>query len=362
MSHYHIAVIAGDGIGPEVIGEGKRVLKQAALAFGFTLEFEEFPWGCDYYRRTRRMMPQDALDTLDDFDAIYLGAVGRPDVPDHVSLRGLLLPIRQGFDQYINLRPVRLLGAVPCPIGGIDKADVDLIIVRENTEGEYSGVGGRVHRGSAHEIAVQSSIFSRHGVERISRYAFCLAKERKGRITSVTKSNAMQHGMVLWDETVEDIAGEFPEVELRSLLVDAAAARLITHPEEFDVIVASNLFADILSELGAVLQGGSLGLAASANIEPTKKHPSMFEPVHGSAPDISGQGIANPTAAIWSGALMLEFLGEPATAKRVVQALDSVLSQPQLWTRDLGGSCSTPEFGGTVVSALTGANPINEEV
>ncbi|MDB5077128.1 MAG: tartrate dehydrogenase [Chloroflexi bacterium] len=352
MQQYRIAVIAGDGVGQEVIPAGMRVLSAVAVRAGtFMLEFEELPWGSDYYQRTGRMMPEDALQTLRDFDAIYLGAVGRPDVPDHLSLWGLLLPIRQQFSLYINARPVKLFPGVRCPLRDKGPADVDMLCIRENSEGEYAGVGGRVHVGLGHEVALQTDVFTRTGVERVVRYAFEQALLRRKHLTSVTKSNASPHTFVFWDEVVRDVAREYPDVEVRSMLVDAAAAAFITRPESFDVVVASNLFGDILTDIGAVIQG-SMGLAASANLNPGGKFPGLFEPVHGSAPDIAGQGIANPLGAIWAGALLLEHLGEPATGARVMDAMAQVLAREVVRTRDLGGTSRTEEVADAVIAAL----------
>ena len=306
-NRYEIALIPGDGIGNEVVPAGVRVLRAAGeLTGSFTLDTTDFPWGCEFYLRHGRMMDDDGLQQLASFDAIYLGAVGYPTVPDHVSLWGLLLPIRQGFDQYVNLRPIRLLEGISGPLRDKGPADIDFVVVRENTEGEYSGHGGRSHIGRPHEVATQTSVFTRAGVDRVMRYSFELARSRGPKpgkpLISATKSNAQQYTSVLWDEVCAEVARDYPDVEWRSMLVDALAAFMVLHPERMDVVVASNLFGDILTDLGGALQG-SLGVPASANLNPEKRYPSMFEPVHGSAPDIAGRGIANPLATIWAGAM-----------------------------------------------------------
>ena len=315
MSTYRIAVIGGDGVGPEVVREGMGVLDAVAdLDGGFELSFEEFPWGSAYYAETGRMMAEEGLRVLSEFDAIYLGAIGSPDVPDHITLWGLVLLIRQKFDQYVNLRPIRLFPGVVSPLREVVPEDVDMIFVRENSEGEYAGVGGRSQADSDREMALQIDVFTRRGVERIARYAFDLARNRRGKLASITKSNASPYTYVLWDEVIAELSAEYPEVQVSSLLVDAAAAFLITRPKMFDVVVASNLFGDILTDIGGAIQG-SLGLGASANLNADGKYPGMFEPVHGSAPDISGKGIANPLGAVWAGALMLESLSQDDAAK-----------------------------------------------
>lgn len=352
---WQIAVIPGDGIGQEVTPEGLRVLERlAALSRGrIDFRFEHFPWGCQYYLKTGRMMDADGLERLRGFDAIYFGAVGWPGVPDHVSLWGLRLAICQGFDQYANIRPVKLLPGVASPLRAATPQTMDWVVVRENTEGEYAGVGGRAltARGPGRAIAVQSGIFSEQGCERIIRYAFALARTRKRRkVTSVTKSNAQQYAMVLWDEVFARVASEYPDVETEQWLVDAMAARFVLRPETLEVVVASNLFADILSDLGSAL-AGSLGIAASANLNPDRRFPSMFEPVHGSAPDIAGQGSANPIGAIWSAALLLEHLGLPEQAARVEAAIAASTSAGRV-TPDLGGGCSTRAAADAVIDAL----------
>lgn len=349
MASHDIAVIPGDGVGVDVTHATLSVLKAAADQFGFGLTFGEFDWGCDYYLKHGQMMPDDGLAQLAKSEAIFLGAVGWPGtVPDNVSLHGLLLPIRKHFDQFVNMRPHRLLGGASGPL---KKTGFDILCIRENTEGEYSGAGGRVHQGSPDEVAVETSIFTRHGVERIVRFGFEQARQRSGKLASVTKSNAQQYSMVFWDEVTEELAAEYPDVSVTRYHVDAMAARMITHPESLDVIVASNLFGDILSDIGAAIQGG-LGFAASANINPDRQLPSMFEPVHGSAPDIAGQGRANPIAAIWSGAMMLDHLGEKTAAAAIVKALDQVSSDSRYSTPDMGGSASTSQLADAVARTL----------
>jgi tartrate dehydrogenase/decarboxylase / D-malate dehydrogenase len=350
-----IAVIPGDGIGQEVVPEGVRVLDRLAELSGgrFSFAYEEFPWGCQYYQQTGRMIDEAALETLKQFDAIYFGAVGWPGVPDHVSLWGLRLAICQGFDQYVNIRPVQLLPGVESPLRNATRETIDWVVVRENSEGEYAGIGGRNlgGRGRGKEIAIQAGLFTEEGCERVIRYAFNLALTRKRqKVTSVTKSNAQQYGMVLWDEVFRRVSLEFPGVETEQWLVDAMAARFVLRPDTLEVVVASNLFADILSDLGSAL-AGSLGIAASANLDPERRYPSMFEPVHGSAPDIAGKGIANPIAAVWSAALMLDHLGLPGEAAAIMAAIEAVTAAGQL-TPDLGGTCTTREVGDAILAAL----------
>jgi tartrate dehydrogenase/decarboxylase/D-malate dehydrogenase len=356
MRRYQVAVLPGDGIGPSVIAEGLRTLKLLADVRGdFQLETEEFPWGCEYYLRHGTMMPSDALGTLAQFDALYLGAVGYPTVPDHVSLWGMLLPIRQGFDLYVNLRPIRLLPGISGPLRHAGPQDINFVCVRENTEGEYAGVGGRVHRGTQEEVAMQTAVFTRRGVERIIRYAFDLARrEGRRKVTSATKSNAQQYGPVLWDEVFASVAAKYPQIATDKWHIDALAARFVTHPQTLDVVVASNLFGDILTDLGGALQG-SLGLPPSANFHPdsaTRRGPGLFEPVHGSAPDIADKEIANPIAAIWSGQLMLEYLGEGEAAAALMSAIEAVTSVGQVRTPDLGGSATTTQMGDAIRAAL----------
>jgi len=352
MKRYRLAVIPGDGIGWEVIPEGIKTLRAAGRRFGFSLETVEFPWGCSYYLERGEMMPEDGLDVLRGFDAIYLGAIGDPRVPDHVSLWGLLLKIRKAFDLYANVRPIRLLDGIDSPLTGRRSEDVDIMFVRENTEGEYSGLGGRLNPGTPHEVALQTTVFTRRSTERILKYAFDVARARRKRLAHVTKSNALQYTAVMWDEVAEEVARDYPDVVAWKLHVDAAAYQMVLHPDWFDVMVGSNLFADILTDLGAALQG-SLGLAASANLDPTRAHPSMFEPVHGSAPDIAGKGTANPLAAIWTASLLLDHLGEMSAAAAVFGALREVVRRREFRTPDLGGRSTTSRLGDAVVEALT---------
>jgi tartrate dehydrogenase/decarboxylase / D-malate dehydrogenase len=349
MTVHRIALIPGDGVGTEVLDTAWTVLKAAASRHKSTLEGETFPWSCNYFVQHGRMMPEDGLSQLAHFDAIFLGAVGWPQtVPDSVSLHGLLLPIRKTFDLFVNERPHRLLPGTQSPLR---KDKFDILCIRENTEGEYAGAGGRVHVGTPNEVAVESSVFTRRAIENILRYGFEQARRRSGRLASVTKSNAQRHSMVFWDEVTEKVAAEFPDVRVTRYHIDAIAARFVTHPESLDVVVASNLFGDILSDLGAAIQGG-LGFAASANLNPSSDVPSMFEPVHGSAPDIAGQGIANPIAAIWAGSMMLSHLGETAAANSIMRAIESVTTDRRFITPDQGGSSSTIEVGRAVVDAL----------
>ena len=346
MREYHLAVIPADGIGQETVPETMRVLDALAeVDGGFRLRRDELPWGSKHYFAHGAMMPADALKTLESegYDAIYLGPVGDPRLPDAVTLWGLLIPIRQSFDQYVNLRPIRLLPGVRGPLRDKGPAEIDLVFVRENTEGEYSGVGGRVHRGADDEVAIQTSVFTRHGTERIIRYAFEYARAHGRRlVTGATKSNAMQYNMVFWDEVFEQVAADYPDLDHNQYLIDALCARLVLRPETLDVVVGSNLFGDILTDLGAAL-AGSLGLAPSANIDPERRHPSLFQPVHGSAPDIAGQGIANPIGDFWSAQLMLDFLGERAAADLLMRAIETTLAEGQALTPDLGGRATTRE-------------------
>jgi tartrate dehydrogenase/decarboxylase / D-malate dehydrogenase len=367
MKNYQIALIPGDGIGKEVVPAAVEVLK--AAEHGFTLSFRAFDWGCDYYLRRGRMMESDGLEQLRAFDAILLGAIGigatssptgpPASVPDHVSLRDLLLRMRFGFDLYVNLRPVEILPGLDPPLRGKTARDINMIFVRENTEGEYCGLGGRFKRGTADEVAIQQSVFTRKGVERVLRYAFELARRReRKRLASATKSNAMQYTMVLWDDVLRELAEQYPDVGVSNYHVDALAARMVTHPESLDVVVASNLFADILTDLGGALQG-SLGLAASANLNPAsltdsaaRLGPPLFEPVHGSAPDIAGRGIANPIAAIWAAAMMMEHLGESLTGDSIMNALRAVTGERRVRTPDLGGTSTTEQFARAVIERL----------
>jgi len=355
MNTYRIAVIAGDGIGKEVIPAGIDVLKVVAEHSGFRCDFTELPWGCDYYLQHGRMLDQDGIEQLMKFDAIYLGAIGSPTVSDAISARELILPLRQKLFQYVNLRPMRLMTGITSPLANHGPADIDMVCVRENSEGEYCGLGGRLHAGTAQELAEQTGVFTRHGIERIARYAFTVARSRPRRLlASATKSNALQHAMVLWDEVVGEVAKEFPDVKYQKFHVDAIAARMITHPQTLDVIVASNLFGDILTDIGSAISG-SLGVGPGGNINPERTTPSMFEPIHGSAPDIAGKGIANPIAAIWAGAMMLDHLGERAAHDRILAAIESVIGSEAVKTPDLGGRATTADMAKAVTAALVAA-------
>jgi tartrate dehydrogenase/decarboxylase/D-malate dehydrogenase len=339
---YRVALLPGDGVGPEVIAEARRALDALELP----IEWTDLPWGSAHWHEHGQMMPADWLEALSGHDAVLMGAVGDPSVPDHVSLWGLILKLRQRLDLWANLRPVRLLEGIPCPLAGRGPSDVDMLFVRENTEGEYSGVGGRAHQGLPSEVGIETSVFTRTGVERVLRHAFELAETRRGVLTSATKSNASRFGYVLWDEIAEEVAAEFPGVRYERVLVDALAARMVRSPGSLDVVVASNLFGDILTDLAAAIQGG-MGMAASANIAPGSEQPGLFEPVHGSAPDIAGQGIANPAGAIWSASLMLEHLGEPEAAGVLLSALEDVCrTGPR--TSDVGGDATTQDVGEAV--------------
>jgi tartrate dehydrogenase/decarboxylase/D-malate dehydrogenase len=351
MKTHRIAVIPGDGIGKEVVPEGIRVLDAVAGRHGIRFEWNPFDWSCETYARTGRMMPQDGLDQLRPHDAIFLGAVGFPGVPDHVSLWGLLIPIRRVFEQYVNLRPVRLMAGIASPLANRKPGDVEFWVVRENNEGEYSSIGGRIFEGTEQETVIQQNVFTRRGVDRILRHAFELARSRpKKHLTSATKSNGIVHTMPFWDERVEAIAKQYPDVRVDKFHVDILTAHFVQHPDWFDVVVGSNLFGDILSDLGPAVCG-TIGIAPSANINPERTAPSMFEPVHGSAPDIAGKGIANPIGQIWSGAMMLEHLGHPAAAADVVAAIETVVKDGPR-TRDLGGTATTVEVGKAIASAL----------
>jgi len=352
MTTHQIALLGGDGIGPEVIAAGMEVIEAAGDAFGFRLEATELGWNSRRFLEEGSMMPADGIEVLRAYDSVYLGAVGSPEVPDHETLWGLLLPIRQRFDQYVNLRPVRLLPGVESPLRRVPDSGIDMLCVRENSEGEYSGVGGRVHESMEHEVATQVDVFTRKGVERIVRFAFEQAEGRRGHLTSVTKSNAGRHAFVFWDDVVNELADQYPSVEVDHVLVDAAAAFFVTQPERFDVVVGSNLFMDVLTDVGAAIQGG-MGLSASANINPDGGVPAMFEPVHGSAPDITGRGIANPTGAIWAGAMMLDHLGEDGAAAAVMRALEETLTEGSVRTTDLGGSATTQQFAEAVGARLS---------
>jgi tartrate dehydrogenase/decarboxylase/D-malate dehydrogenase len=355
MRHYQIAVLPGDGIGPEVIPESVQTLAALAQLRGdFRLDRQQFDWGSERYLREGAMMPKDGLAVLEreSFDAILLGPIGDPRLPDHLTLWGLLLPLRQGFDQYVNLRPMRLLLGVQSPLAGKGPSAIDMVCVRENTEGEYAGVGGRVHQGTKGEVAIQSIVFTRAGTERIIRYAFEYARQHgRKKVTSATKSNSMQYNMVFWDEVFRQVAADYPDIAHEQQLIDSLTARFVARPESLDVIVASNLFGDILTDLGAAVSG-SLGLSPSANLNPERRYPSLFQAIHGSAPDIAGKGIANPIASIWSGQLMLDYLGEHEAAATLMRAIEEVLAAGQVRTPDLGGTATTRQLGEAVRTHL----------
>lgn len=353
MNIKKIAVIAGDGIGPEVVNEGIKVMEKVAEMDGtIQFEFTYFPWGCEFYLEHGKMMSDDGIDQLKKFDAIYLGAVGYPGVPDHVSLWDLLLIIRKEFDQYINLRPIQLLDGANCPITDGNKENIDMLFVRENSEGEYSGAGDWLYKGKKEEVVLQTGVFSRKGTERVMRHAFEIAKAENKTLTSISKANALNYSMVFWDEVFEEVSKDYPEVTTYSYLVDAAAMHMIMDPGRFEVVVTSNLFGDILTDIGAALAGG-MGLAAGANINPERDYPSMFEPVHGSAPDIAGKGIANPLAAIWSVSQMFDFFGYESKGKEIVQAIEKVMVEGKVLTPDSGGTAKTNEVGDRVVELLS---------
>ena len=349
---YKIAVIAGDGIGPEVIDQGIKVLnKIAELDGGFQFDFTHFPWGCEYYAEHGRMMAEDGIEQLKAFDAIYLGAVGFPGVPDHVSLWDLLLTIRKSFNQYVNIRPVKLLKGAYSSLADVRREKIDMLFIRENTEGEYSGAGDWLFKGQENEVVLQNGVFSRKGTERIIRYAFETAKKQGRSLTSISKANALNYSMVFWDQVFEEVSADYPEVETASYLVDAAAMLMITDPKRFEVVVTSNLFGDILTDIGAALAGG-IGLAAGANVNPEREFPSMFEPVHGSAPDIAGKGIGNPLASIWSASQMLDHLGHEAYGRLVIDAIEELLVRNATLTPDMKGTASTSEVGDEVVGII----------
>jgi tartrate dehydrogenase/decarboxylase/D-malate dehydrogenase len=352
LKTFRIAVIAGDGIGKEVVPEGIRVLDAAGQRFGFQLAWHFFDWSCEAYLKTGKMMPADGLDQLRPFDAIFLGAVGSPDVPDHISLWGLLIPIRRGFRQYINLRPVRLFEGVETPLKSWKPGQIDFVIVRENNEGEYSNIGGRVYGGTEDEIVIQETVFTRRGVNRVLGFAFDLAGKRKKHLTSATKSNGIIHTMPFWDECFRAMSVEFPDVRTDQYHIDILTAHFVRNPDWFDVVVGSNLFGDILSDLGPAVVG-SIGIAPSANLNPERQYPSMFEPVHGSAPDIAGKGIANPIGQIWSGALMLRHLGVSDAADAVEDAVAATLAQSKARTPDIGGNASTQELGEAIAMQVS---------
>ena len=353
MKTYTIAVIAGDGVGQEVVPQARRVLERAAQKHKIAFAFQDFAWGAEHYFRWGRMMPAGAIDLLQSCDAILLGAVGHPDIPDHITLNGLLLPIRRAFDQFANVRPAYLYPGVASPLARPKAGEIDFVVVRENTEGEYAQVGGFVYRQQPEEIAIQTSVFTRRGVERIVRFAFelAVARNKKKRVASITKSNAQGFSMVLWDRTFREVAAQFPAVETESLLVDAAAMNFVRRPESFDVVVGSNLFCDILSDLSAAIIG-SMGLAASANLDPLRRFPSMFEPVHGSAPDIAGKGVVNPLATILSAAMMLDHLQIGDAAREIEAAVAAVLAEGKVRTPDLGGSSTTEAVTVAVLEKL----------
>ena len=344
MKTFKIAVIAGDGIGKEVVPEGIRVLEAAGQRFGFRLNWNSFDWSCETYVKTGKMMPANGLQQLRPFDAIFLGAVGHPSVPDHVSLWGLLIPIRRTFRQYVNLRPVRLFAGIETPLKNWKPGQIDFCIGRENNEGEYSNIGGRLYEGTEEEMAIQQTVFTRRGVNRAMRFAFELARKRNKHLTSATKSNGIIHTMPFWDECFHGMAAEFPDVRTDQYHIDILTAHFVRHPDWFDVVVGSNLFGDILSDLGPAVVG-SIGIAPSANLNPEKEFPSMFEPVHGSAPDIAGKGIANPIGQIWSGAMMLRQLGVPDAADAVENAIANILAQSKVRTPDIGGISTTKDLG-----------------
>lgn len=352
MEKYRIAVIPGDGIGPEVLTEGMKLLKTVSeMDGGFCFEDVWLPWGCQYYLKNGCMMPEDGISVLSDFDAIYLGAVGYPGVPDHISLWELLLTIRKSFDQYVNLRPVKLLKGAECPLKDVRREDVNMTFIRENSEGEYAGSGSWLFKGKPNEVVIQDGVFSRVGCERIIRYAFETAKKEKRSLTSISKGNALNYSMVFWDQIFSEVSKEYPEVETHSYLVDAASMFMVKDPARFEVVVTSNLFGDILTDLGAAIAGG-MGLAAGANLNPERKYPSMFEPIHGSAPDIAGKEIANPMASIWAASQMLDFFGHEDWGAKVLLALEAVLTEKTALTPDMGGRAKTSETGNAVREAL----------
>jgi tartrate dehydrogenase/decarboxylase/D-malate dehydrogenase len=348
---YKIALIPGDGIGKEVVPEAVRVLDALAGQFGFEMTCTEFPYSCEYYLQSGTMMPEDGIDQLSKFDAIFLGAVGDLKVPDHISLWGLLLPIRRRMHQYVNLRPVRLLPGISSPLAGRSAEDINFIVVRENNEGEYSEIGGRLYSDTDAEMVVQQTVFTRRGVDRILRYAFELARSRpRKHLTSATKSNGIMHTMPYWDERFKALSKDYPDVSIDQFHIDILTAHFVQHPDWFDVVVGSNLFGDILSDLGPAI-AGSIGIAASANLNPAKEFPSMFEPVHGSAPDIAGKGIANPIGTLWSAQMMLDFLGEKDAAQSLMTAIEGVTAM-KYFTADLGGDATTRQFADTVIENL----------
>ena len=352
MRTFKVAVIAGDGIGPEVLAEGIKVLdKVAELDGSFKIEYTHFPWGCEYYLEHGKMMDDDGMDKLNEYDAIYLGAVGFPGVPDHISLWDLLLRIRKGFDQYINIRPVKLLKGAPCPLKDVAREDIDMLFIRENSEGEYAGAGDWLFKGKENEVVLQTGVFSRKGVERVIRYAYEVAKKEGKTLSSISKANALNYSMVFWDEVFTEIGKEYPEVKTYSYLVDAAAMFMIKDPKRFEVVVTSNLFGDILTDLGAAIAGG-MGLAAGANVNPERLYPSMFEPIHGSAPDIAGKQISNPLASVWSVSQMLDYFGYEDWGKKILDVVEDIMVEGVSVTPDMGGKAKTSEVGDAVVKAL----------
>jgi len=352
MQTFRIAVLPGDGIGTEVIPQGIEVLENASRDTGFRFEWTEFDWSCETFKKTGRMMPEDAIDTLAGFDAIYLGAVGFPGVPDHVSLWGMLIPIRREFDQYVNLRPVRQFEGMTSPLRHCEPGDVDFIVVRENVEGEYSAIGGIQFSGTDREMVIQESVFTRKGTDRVLRFAFELASQRANRLTSATKSNGIFHSMPYWDSRVEEMAKQYAEVEIESFHIDILAANFVLMPDHFDVVVGSNLFGDILSDLGPACTG-TIAIAPSANLSPERSMPSMFEPVHGSAPDIAGKGIANPIGTIWAGAMMAQHLGATIVHDRIMAGIENTIREGARLTPDMGGSATTIELGTEVAKAAS---------
>src|SRR5690625_2344405 len=352
MTTFNIALIPGDGIGPEVVAEGVKVLQtieklDSKLAFSF----DEFPWGCEYYLKYGKMMANDGIEQLRSFDAIYLGAVGYPGVPDHISLWDLLLKIRKSFDQYVNLRPIELLQDSLTPLKGKTRKDINMLVVRENSEGEYAGAGDWLYKGKPEEVVLQTGVFSRKGTERIIRYAYEEARKQKKTLTSISKGSALNYSMVFWDELFEEVGKEYPDVQTYSYLVDAASLYFVSNPERFEIVVTSNLFGDILTDIGAAITGG-MGLATGANVNPEKEFPSMFEPVHGSAPDIAGQGIANPLAAIWSVSQMMDFFGEEKWGAVILESIKDILKETDRLTPDLGGKATTSELGDYFIDVL----------
>ena len=352
MDSYKIAVIPGDGIGKEVVPEGTRVLESVGNRFDIQFKWETFPWGCEFYSQNGRMMPEDGIDQLRECDAIFLGAVGFPGVPDHISLWGLLIPVRRQMQQYVSLRPIRMLKGMVSPLRDRGPADIDFLVVRENNEGEYSEAGGRLYSGTDQELVLQETVFTRKGVDRILRYAFELARTRKAKhVTSATKSNGIIHSMPYWDERFEELSADYPDVETSKYHIEILTAHFVRNPDWFDVVVGSNLFGDILSDLGPAVTG-TIGIAPGGNINPEREFPSMFEPVHGSAPDIAGQGIANPIGEIWSAAMMLDHLGQHHAAADILTAIETVIRESDVKTPDMGGKANTQEVGQAVIDAL----------